>query len=173
MRKESKILNFKFQISEGFTLIELLIVMAIIGILSTLLMVNFIGIRQRARDAQRKSNIRQVQAALELYRADQGEYPTVAASPFMLNSAPCSSTGSTSLQVGSNIYMQKIPCDPSGIGWYNTGNYYYYSDGTTYELGACLENTNDSEKTGAPTRATVGGDCVTSYQGTYFIVKNP
>lgn len=70
--------NLKFRIQnfkKGFTLIELLIVIAIIGVLATLLMVNFIGVRQRARDAQRKSDLRQIQSALEIYRSDQGSYP--------------------------------------------------------------------------------------------------
>jgi len=73
-----KNLEFRIQNSElekGFTLIELLIVIVIIGVLATLLMTNFVGVRQRGRDAQRKSDLRQIQAALELYRADVGQYP--------------------------------------------------------------------------------------------------
>src|SRR5437588_640087 len=61
--------------SKGFTLIELLVVIAIIGILATIVMVNVLSVRSRARDTQRKSDIRQIQSALELYRADQGSYP--------------------------------------------------------------------------------------------------
>jgi general secretion pathway protein G len=96
-----KIRNF----NKGFTLIELLIVIAIIGVLSTLLMANFIGVRQRARDAQRKSDIRQIQAALEIYRSDSGAYPPTGSFP-----SPCGSP----LASGGSTYMQKIPCDPSG-----------------------------------------------------------
>jgi general secretion pathway protein G len=119
----------------GFTLIELLIVVVIIGILSTLLMTNFVGVRQRGRDAQRKSDLRQIQAALELYRADQGLYPeTSIFSAFSCNP-------SSSLAVGSNTYMQKIPCDPVSKSLYN-----YVSDGTTYTIIACLENLNDQQK---------------------------
>lgn len=113
---------------KGFTLIELLIVVAIIGVLATLLMVNFIGVRQRARDAQRKSDLRQIQSALEIYRADNSSYalslPTCGL-PFAYN-------GTT--------YMQKVPCDALG------GSYTFSSAGTTYSITACLENTNDSQK---------------------------
>ncbi len=114
---------------KGFTLIELLIVVGIIGILSTLLMANFIGVRQRARDAQRKSDLRQIQSALEIYRSDQSTYPTTLTCGGSL-------TGGTP----STTYMAKVPCDPS------TGSSYSYtSTGATYTLYACLENSNDSQ----------------------------
>jgi|SRR3989344_5474436 len=133
---KNKINNSKLTINKnknGFTLIELLIVVAIVGVLASLLMVNFVGIRQRARDAQRKSDIRQIQSALEMYRADQGSYPTSLSS--------CSS----SLMGGSPeiTYMQKIPCDPLNTGKYV---YTYSSSGVTYSLFSCLENINDSQK---------------------------
>src|SRR5260221_13661164 len=123
----------------GFTLIELLIVVAIIGILSTLLMTNFIGIRQRARDAQRKSDIRQVQSALELYRADTGSYPAPGGTN-TLNSTACPTA--SSFAGSGTTYMQQIPCDPLGATYYHTGSYYYATgnNGATYTLAACLEN---------------------------------
>ena len=116
----------------GFTLIELLIVIAIISVLATLLMVNFVGIRQRARDAQRKSDLRQIQSALEIWRSDNGTYP-VAGSDF----GACGS----SLKSGNTVYIAKIPCDPL-----NTGKYTYFPSVTSYSLYACLENVNDSQK---------------------------
>src|SRR5579872_1821185 len=144
---QSSIINHQY----GFTLIELLIVIAIIGILSTLLMTNFIGIRQRARDAQRKSDVRQMQSALELYRSDTGSYPVSANN--RLNSVACPTSSSfthTNSDNSTVTYMQTIPCDPLGSGSdvYNNGNYYYSSpDGTTYTIQACLENTSDSQGT--------------------------
>lgn len=128
--------NLKQKISDfrecGFTLIELLVVVAIIGILSALLMSNFVGVRQRARDSQRKSDLRQIQSALELYRADNGTYPTTGGFP---------SCGST-LAASGATYMEKVPCDPSTTTSYT----YSSSSGTTYTLIACLENANDSQK---------------------------
>jgi len=119
---------------KGFILIELLIVIAIIGVLATLLMANFVGVRQRARDAQRKSDIRQIQAALEIYRSDNGSYPTSLPS--------CGGSLSVTLPSGATTtYMQKIPCDPTGTNV----SYGYSGDGTTYTLIACLENSSDSQ----------------------------
>lgn len=125
---KSSIVNRK---SLGFTLVELLIVVGIIGILATLLMANFIGVRQRARDAQRKSDIRQMQSALEIYRSDNGSYPVTGNFPACLSP----------LTSGTSTYMAKIPCDPLG------GNYTYTSaSGNSYTLSTCLENSNDSQK---------------------------
>jgi general secretion pathway protein G len=116
----------------GFTLIELLLVIAIIGVLSSFLIANFIGAKARARDAQRKSDVRQIQAAVELYRADQDTYPTDAEM----------STCKAQLTKNGTIYMKSIPCDPLS----NTA-YTYSTDATqtTYTLTACLENKNDKE----------------------------
>lgn len=142
----------KFSIRKGFTLVELLIVVSIIGILTSFLMVNFIGAKSRARDAQRKSDMRQMQAAFELFRADVGNYPTNA-------QVACGS----SLTNGGTTYMQKIPCDPL-----NTGQYIYtYTQtggGTGYSLFACLENVNDSQKDAANnTTYCTGGTTNWSY----------
>lgn len=126
--------------SFGFTLIELLIVIAIIGILATLLMVNFLNVQQKARDAQRKSDVRQIQSALELYRADQGAYPAT------LYSADCPTSSSLAGGTPSVTYMQKIPCDPSGTSWYNSGKYNYSLSGNTYTLQACIENSKDTDQ---------------------------
>ena len=52
---------------KGFTLIELLVVIAIIGILATIVMVALGGARVRARNAQRMSDIRAIQMAMEMY----------------------------------------------------------------------------------------------------------
>ena len=55
----------------GFTLIELLVVVAIIGALSSIMLPNFMAARERARDSQRKSDLKQLQKSLELYKLDQ------------------------------------------------------------------------------------------------------
>lgn len=147
---------------KGFTLIELLIVVAIIGILATLLMSNFIGVRQRARDGQRKADISQIQAALEQYRADNGSYPS-----------SLSNCGGTIQSASNIIYMQKIPCDPSGATYYNAGSYYYYGNGSTYTITACLENTNDSQGTATAPTGNPSGCTTNSGSGFYYTVNNP
>lgn len=125
---------------KGFTLIELLVAIVIIGILAGLLMTNFVGVRQRARDAARKSDLRQIQSALELFRSDNGCYPDAGCTALAAFPA-CSSA----LASGGITYMQKIPCDPLNTGQF-TYTYVSAGGGATYSLFSCLENVNDSQK---------------------------
>ncbi len=128
----------KLNSKNSFTLIELLVVIAIIGGLSTLLVPNFMGARERARDAQRKSDLKQIQKALEMYRQDKTPiaYPTATANRFGV----CGSQFTS----GRTVYMNKIPCDPLG-----PTPYYYSVDNNnlTYTLCACIENKTDPEAT--------------------------
>lgn len=131
------IFNFQFK-QKGFTLIELLIVIAIIGILSTVLMVNFIGIRERARDARRKSDLRQIQQALELYKSDVNSYPDTSVFGGSCNGAFAN---------GNTTYMSKVPCDPQG----STYQYLFNTPSAgLYTIYACLENPNDSDPHNVP-----------------------
>lgn len=131
--------------SSSFTLIELLVVIAIMATLSTLLFPNFMGSRQRARDTQRKSDMRQIQKALEVFRQDQ-PYPLYPAS--LPQEDVCWSSAS---DCGGNIYMKKFPQDPLG----KTGavkKYYFKPDNTnlTYALSSCLENKADPDSASCP-----------------------
>lgn len=59
----------------GFTIIELLIVIAIIGILATLVLTNFQGAQAKGRDTTRKSDINSIYQKLEEYYNENGGYP--------------------------------------------------------------------------------------------------
>jgi prepilin-type N-terminal cleavage/methylation domain-containing protein len=61
---------------KGFTLIELLIVISIIGILAVALLPNILSAPATARDAGRKAALNNVLAALEQYKAANGNYPS-------------------------------------------------------------------------------------------------
>lgn len=130
----------------GFTLVEILIVVAILGILATALisLINPTLQIQKSRDARRKSDLRQIQSALELYRADCGSYParsgTSVPSPLTSVSPPVTSPSTCA---GSGVtYMQTVPIDPKSPARIYT---YQIVGSGGYTLTACLENIRDPE----------------------------
>lgn len=134
--------------NKGFTLIELLVAMGIVAVLTGMAAFNFSQSRMRARDIQRKSDLSQLQKAMELYKNDNnGNYPE--ANSFQ-----------ETLMEGD--YIKAEFNDPRGTEW--SGYSYSISDDRkTYYLMACLESTNDQTKT---TDVTICGkfknpaDCV-------------
>jgi len=115
---------------KGFSLLELLITIAIIGILAggTLVAIDIPTQLARSRNAQRKTDLKSLQSALEIYRSDQRKYPV---SLDLKLCAPL--TGGA-----SSVYMQKTPCEKKA-GW---PSYSYTSPdgGVTYTITACLEH---------------------------------
>ncbi len=115
----------------GFTLIELLVVIAIIGTLSALLLPNYMAARERARDSQRKSDLKQIQKALELYRQDNNEFPDE------LPTVGVAWTGTN-----GTVYINEFPADPLNSTAYS---YTVDNDELTYTLCACIENAGDTD----------------------------
>ena len=75
----------------GFTIVELLIVIVVIGILAAITIVAYNGIQDRARNAQRVSDVNTIQKALEQYKALNGTYPPTSASSAATIQSVCSS----------------------------------------------------------------------------------
>jgi len=71
----------------GFTLIELLVVISIIGILATVIYASFNGAREQARNRALMTELREVQLALEVYRAQNRRYPAAGSYPNDLRAA--------------------------------------------------------------------------------------
>lgn len=61
--------------ARGFTLLELLLVIAIIGVLASIVVVNFLTGAREARDAGRVRELYQIGHALQMYVSNHGEYP--------------------------------------------------------------------------------------------------
>lgn len=146
---------------KGFTLIELLIVISIIGILSALLLTNLFSVRERARDAKRKSDMNEIKNSLRLYYNDNQAYPTYNNSNYRIMG--CGVTGTTECAWGASfqkdvntIYMKYLPTDPSSGG--GTDVYYRYwrnaSDGDDFLLIGTLENDSDGEALKSQTRCS-------------------
>ena len=61
----------------GFTIVELLIVIVVIGILAGLVITTYSGIQQKARNTERQTDLKTLQAQLEAYFAQQAHYPSL------------------------------------------------------------------------------------------------
>ena len=71
---------------KGFTLVELMVVVAVLGVLAAIAIVNFVSMQERARVATVKANMHTTQLAVEDYNVNAfGNYPTIviAFSPYL------------------------------------------------------------------------------------------
>jgi prepilin-type N-terminal cleavage/methylation domain-containing protein len=60
--------------NKGFTLIELIVVIAIIGVLGSVVMSSLNSARAKSRDARRKIDLQQIRTAINMYYNDHGNY---------------------------------------------------------------------------------------------------
>ncbi len=103
----------------GFTLVELLVVIAVIGILVSIVFLGLSEARAKSRDKARVSDLKQLELAATLYREQSGNFPD-------------------ELSDLLPTFMPAIPEDP------RTDNpYSYESDGSTYLITATLETGDD------------------------------
>lgn len=72
---------------KGFTLVELLVAISIIAILTAILLPNFMGAREKARDAQKIQDLNAVKNALRMYYNDNQIYPAGSACTTCLTSS--------------------------------------------------------------------------------------
>ncbi len=135
---------------KAFTLIELLIVIAIIGLLSTLSIVALNSARARARDARRVADVKQSRTALEMYYNENNTYPgalsqLTTTTPPLMRSIPVAPTlVDGSCNVTQNTYAYAFQSESSGDG------------SASYTLTYCI---------GAKTGALAGGNVMATPAG--------
>ncbi len=117
----------------GFTLIELMVVIAIIGILASIIFTSLNSARAKGRDAKRGQEVKQLEGALDLYFSANGQYPSVGSD----NLGYPIATLQAALVPN---YLVKIPQDPLYTGVSSPGDYQYVrGNAGSYGLWVYLE----------------------------------
>jgi len=152
-RKQSIIYNLKSKISRswrrGFSLIELLVVITIIALLIGVATVSYTKAQQKGRDGRRKSDLKAIQQALELYFQQNGKYPPNPPTAPDDGIGFCATLSNSSYTIYVRDVLQpshisKVPSDPTVA---STSDYLYYKiTNSTYRLFSILENTNDPDR---------------------------
>jgi type II secretion system protein G len=130
----------------GFTLIELLVVISIIAILTVIISSSFVSSQQKSRDASRKSELKSLSDALNMYYADKGVFPPDTG----IGSTAINSLISSGGEFADNsnpdnkiIYMKKVPVGTGGGAkqmFYETS-----AEFKSFRLYANLENDDDKD----------------------------
>lgn len=147
---------------KGFTLIELLIVMILMSILALLLVGNYMSSLKKGRDSKRKSDLNQIQRAMEMYYEDYSHYP-VLTDGNLFGKSLCSDS---SCQV--RTYMVKVPQDP------NADYTYHYAPGDataspqSYYLFSAIENNQDQSQN-VNVKGYSGVSCGTGILCRYYV----
>jgi general secretion pathway protein G len=112
---------------KGFTMIELMIVVVILGVLATIVVPRFIGREEEARVTAARVQISNFETALNMFRLDNGFYPSTEQGLSALVEKPSSGRDAARWKQ----YLTRIPKDPWGR------DYIYISpgrDGRDYEI---------------------------------------
>mgnify|MGYP005646112801 FL=1 len=123
----------------GFTLIEILVVMAIIGMLAVMVAPNIFNQRAGAQRDAALSQISALEAALDTYRLDVGQYPDSLEGLVENDSGRAAWNGP--------YLRREVPLDPWG------NEYVYDSDGRGFTL---VSYGQDGERGGEGDDADIG-----------------
>ncbi|MGH7314696.1 MAG: type IV pilin protein [Candidatus Rokuibacteriota bacterium] len=95
----------------GFTLVELMVVVAVIGVLSTIAIPLYVNVQSRGRIAQAQADSRTLASAVSVYGAHMGGIPAT------LGELTTISTNSQGLRAGP--FMAAVPVAPGGWSAYS------------------------------------------------------
>lgn len=116
----------------GFTLIELLVVLVIIGILAGYVGPKIMGRPEEAKRTKATMQIQGIETALNLYKLDNGAYPSTEQGLQALVEPPSAGKLAPKWRTGGYLEKSKVPVDPWG------NDFIYLSPGThgDYDLSA-------------------------------------
>ena len=101
------------RLARGFTLLEMLVVIAILGLLATLVGPKVMDIFGSSKTKIARIQIADIEKSLNMFKLDVGRYPTTAESLKALSVKPASANG------WNGPYMA-VPADPWGYDYHYT-----------------------------------------------------
>ena len=116
-------------------------VIAIIGLLASVVLLALNSARQKSRDAKRLADVRQIASALELYFNDNNSYPPALGSL-------------------TTTWLQSLPTFPGPADGCTTASYSYAaaaSNASTYQLVFCVSATTGGVSPAGTHSLTQGG----------------
>jgi general secretion pathway protein G len=93
----------------GFTLVELMVVIFIVGLLTTIVVINVLPSQDKAMVQKARADIAIISQAMETYRLDNLTYPDAGQGLNALVTPPVGAPGAR-----SEGYIKKLPNDPWG-----------------------------------------------------------
>lgn len=118
---------------DGFSLIELMVVIVIMGLLTTVVIINVMPTQDRAMVDKARVDVREIEKAVEMYRMETLRYPTMDAGLDVLSKP----SGGGYRKEG---ILKAVPKDPWGNDYQylipgNHGRYDIFSFGADGRLG--------------------------------------
>lgn len=136
--RASRIALHALRSAGGFTFIEIMVVVAILAILAALVVPRIMGRTDDAKRTAAKVQIRNIEGALQLYKLDNGVYPSTEQGLKALVEKPSVGVIPKKWKIGG--YIPKLPEDPWGTPYKylspsQKGDYEIISLGTDGEPG--------------------------------------
>lgn len=135
------------QAQSAFTLIEVMVVVVIMAILAAIVVPKIMSRPDQAKIVKVKEDIQSIDNALDLYKLDNGQYPTQAQGLKALVAKPTAAPIPQNYAPGG--YLKHMPLDPWGhpYRYQNPGK---HGDVDVFTYGA------NNEPTGTGMNATIG-----------------
>lgn len=108
---------------DGFSLIELMVVIVIMGLLTTVVVVNVLPSQDRAMVQKARADVRLIEQALEMYKMDALRYPTTDDGIYVLAETPRGG-------LRTEAYIKLLPKDP----WGNDYQYLFPGEHGKYDV---------------------------------------
>jgi general secretion pathway protein G len=96
----------------GFTLIEIMVVIVILGLLAALVVPKLVGRTEEAKRTQTRVQIKNIQQAMELFKLDNGFFPSTDQGLEALVRMP--EAGRIAKNYRKGGYLERVPKDPWG-----------------------------------------------------------